>query len=159
MIYSAHLLSDVIKPALSHLSSLSSSFNSLSAQNLMLGTVKQESSGGKYLRQINGPALGIFQIEPNTHSDIFENFLKYRPEWESHLVRLASKKFYQNRDDELIFNLRYACAIARLVYWRSPDTIPEQDDVRGLAKMWKSVYNTKFGAGTEEEFINNYTRR
>ena len=151
-----HLIECVIRPTLIHMSVLNSSLNSKAAENLLLGTILQESAGGRYLKQIKGPALGIFQIEPATHKDVFENFLKHRPDWETHIVKLASRGFYGNRDDELMFNLRYACAIARLVYWRSPVKMPDHDDVVGLGEMWKVAYNTKHGRGTAEEFINNY---
>ena len=51
--------------------------NSLSAVNLLLGTAAQESRLGEYIEQVNGPALGIFQMEPKTEIDIFRNFLTY----------------------------------------------------------------------------------
>lgn len=35
------------------------------AENLLMGTAAQESALGEYIRQLgNGPALGIFQMEP-----------------------------------------------------------------------------------------------
>ena len=39
-----------------------------SATNLLLGTAAQESRFGTYIKQINGPACGVFQIEPLTYS-------------------------------------------------------------------------------------------
>src|SRR5260221_162978 len=45
---------------------------------LLLGTALQE-SGLTYRVQLGGgPARGLFQMEPNTHDDIWDNFLKYR---------------------------------------------------------------------------------
>jgi hypothetical protein len=43
---------------------------SLNAIQLLMGTAAQESHLGTYLKQINGPALGVFQMEPNTEIDI-----------------------------------------------------------------------------------------
>ena len=156
MIKRSHLLEHVIRPTLSHLKVLNSSLSSRSAENLLLGTILQESSGGTYLKQINGPALGIFQIEPSTHADVYDNFFRFKPQWENTVVKLASKNFYNERDDELIFNLRYSCAIARVIYWRVSAPLPSYDDVAGLAEYWKRHYNTVDGAGTVEQFIESY---
>jgi hypothetical protein len=47
------------------------------AEELLLGTALQE-SGLIYRRQLNnGPALGLFQMEPATHDDIWADFLTY----------------------------------------------------------------------------------
>ena len=50
-----------------------------SAKVLLIGTCDIESNLGTYLYQINGPALGIYQMEPATHDDIILNYLKYNP--------------------------------------------------------------------------------
>lgn len=42
------------------------------AENLLLGTTAQESHMGTYIKQVGkGPALGIYQMEPATHKDIW----------------------------------------------------------------------------------------
>ena len=45
------------------------------AVDLLMMTAAAESNLGEYLRQINGPALGAFQMEPGTHDDIWKNYL------------------------------------------------------------------------------------
>ena len=66
---------NIIEPALTVLE-----LDSVAAQELLLGTAVQESRI-TYLRQLgNGPALGLFQMEPATHNDIWDNFLEYKPE-------------------------------------------------------------------------------
>jgi len=52
----------------------------------------------------------------------------------------------------LMVDLRYATAIARLVYWRVPKRLPEADDIEALARYWKTHYNTPLGAGHEADF-------
>lgn len=37
------------------------------AVNLILGTIAVESNMGRYYYQVNGPAIGIGQMEPNTY--------------------------------------------------------------------------------------------
>ena len=49
------------------------------AETLLLGTAKAE-SGLIYLKQLKGPALGLYQNEPKTHKDTWDNYLKYKPE-------------------------------------------------------------------------------
>lgn len=142
----------VIRPALKKIG-----LWSLSAENLLLGTAAQESRLGYYLHQRNGPALGIYQIEPRTHYDIWENFLKYQPTLSALATNIASKDFIDGKSaDELITNLKYSTVIARLVYFRSPKELPDAEDMDGLAAYWKEIYNTDLGKGTKEEFIKNY---
>ena len=74
----------VIRPALEKLS-----LWSLSAEELVLGTAIVE-SGLTYLKQHgDGPALGLWQVEPATHDDLYTNFLNFRPELGSKLLVLA----------------------------------------------------------------------
>ncbi|MCK9821326.1 hypothetical protein [Komagataeibacter oboediens] len=116
------------------------------AVNLLTGTALVESSL-VYLRQVNGPALGPWQMEPFTEHDIWITFL---PD-----PRLGSLKTTMQamlaRDmphtDQLITNWRYACAMARLKYYRSPDPLPAANDAPGQAHTWKRIYNTSLGAG------------
>ena len=45
------------------------------AETLMLATALVE-SGGRHTRQIGGgPALGLWQMEPETHDDIYTHYL------------------------------------------------------------------------------------
>jgi len=127
---------------------------SVAAENLLLGTCAQESLMGRYLKQRrNGPALGIYQIEPKTHEDVIKNYLQYRKP-------LAKKIFSLGKpyDQSLIFNLAYSTAIARVIYYRIPKPLPDADDVEALAKYYKQHYNTEAGKATPEQFIYNYKR-
>jgi hypothetical protein len=49
------------------------------AEELMLGTALQESGGGWRLAQAAGPALGIWQMEPATFTDLATIFLSHEP--------------------------------------------------------------------------------
>lgn len=149
MINPFHLRDYVIRPTLQQLG-----LWSLSAENLLIGTVFQESRGGHYLHQLgDGPAVGIYQIEPKTHDDVLINYVSYRS---SLLERLESVCTSQDKHEQLATNLSYATAIARLVYYRKPDALPDAEDVEALANYWKEHYNTHLGKGTPDEFINNF---
>lgn len=58
----------IIKPSLTHIGLWSPA-----AEQLVLATAMAESNL-RYLQQINGPALGLYQIEPITHRDMASLF-------------------------------------------------------------------------------------
>lgn len=124
-----------------------------SAINLLLGTAIQESRL-MYLKQLgSGPALGVYQMEPSTHDDIWENFLSYREE----LASLIQKSFRVKTSEALIWDMGYATAMARVHYYRVPEALPDANDVTNLATYWKRHYNTIEGKGTTLEFIEKYS--
>lgn len=128
-------------------------FAGTAAENLILGTIAQE-SGFRYLRQINGPALGLAQMEPATLDDLYTNYLDYRP-----AVAKAVDRFLApipSRREQLQSNLAYMCAVARMQYFRRPFAMPQADDIEALARIWKRRWNTARGRGTEQAFILNY---
>ena len=49
--------------------------NSTAAEELIVFTCATESLGGTYLKQVNGPAIGIYQMEPETYNDIWQNYI------------------------------------------------------------------------------------
>ncbi len=117
---------------------------SRAAENLVLGTGLAESQL-QHLRQLGGgPALGLYQMEPETHDDIWETFLKFRVELASKVQGLCSP---YPRLSQLIGNLEYATAMCRVRYFRAPAGLPAADDANGMAQYWKKWYNTPLGAG------------
>lgn len=144
----------VVRPTLEHLDLWSKA-----AENLLVGTAIQE-SGLKFLKQKgNGPALGVFQIEPDTHTDVWVNYLNNRA-GQGELGRVIAHDFPRPNDyhGSLVWDMAYATVIARVIYLRRPEPLPNADDVPGLAAYWKQWYNTPLGKGTEEEFIKNYLK-
>lgn len=146
----------VVEPTLTKLGMWSPS-----AVNLLLGTAAHESHG-MYLDQILGsrdttlgPAVGLYQIEPATESDVWNNYLRYRSRLAGTVSSLLAP--WPGRSTQLATNLTYATAMARLIYRRVPAPLPAHDDVRALAKYWKKYYNTYKGKGTEQAFIDKYT--
>lgn len=128
-----------------------------SAVNMLLGTAAQESQFGTYLRQLdNGPALGVFQMEPDTEKDIWDNYLNYRPMDRLSIFNIAS--ITEPDPFSLESNLAYQIAMARIHYYRVDEPLPEADDLPGLARYYKLYYNTPKGKATEEEFIRNYKK-
>lgn len=155
---SDHLSILVIRPTLARLAEVNAKLYSDAAVELLLGTAAQESDCGDFLKQIGGPALGIYQIEPATHHDIINRYLARRSNWDLRdaIAGLASRDRGIGNDDQLVTNLAYATAIARVRYWMSPKPLPAAGDLHALANYWDEVYNGNPFHGTPDEFIDSY---
>lgn len=137
------------------LKNITTHFYSESAVNLLLGTCAQESHCGTWIKQINGPALGIYQMESPTYWDL-NLYLKTR---QSNLLErgLAQCGLTETPPaSALVYNLRFATFMARAHYFRRPEPLPAPDDIEGLGQYWKKFYNTEKGKGTVDEFVENY---
>ncbi len=141
-----HFLAYVVRPSLDSIGLWSEA-----AERLLLGTAITESELTWLRQHGDGPARGVYQIEPATHDDIWANYLAYRDELANRVARLAARA--SPRAEQLTWNLGYATAIARLVYYRRPALLPPADDLAGLARYWKAHFNTALGAGTPEDFL------
>lgn len=114
--------------------------------NLLLATCAQESHFGTYRRQIHGPAVGIFQIEPATFNWLKGKYREKYPVVEQYQI------------DDLEFDDQASAMFARLRYYAYYQPLPNADDLEGLWKYYKRVYNTFKGAATKEEFMRNWER-
>jgi hypothetical protein len=125
------------------------------AEELLVFTCANESRGGTYIRQINGPALGIFQMQPETHTDLWVNYIQMK----SNLSMIMISNFNVVRvpePDRLIYDLRYATAMARIFYARIKEPLPKVDDVDNLWWYYKTYYNTQYGKAQKEWAIKWY---
>lgn len=155
-----HLRDEIIFPSLKLFSSVEPKINSETAVNLLVGIAAQESRGGYYLRQTNGPALGIYQIEPATMQDLFDNYLFALPRFREIVLKCASGfPGSMARENDLVHNLQYSTVIARLLLWRHREPLPDDpNDIWALGAYWKKYWNTEKGKGTVEQFVDNYER-
>lgn len=130
---------------------------SLAAEQLVMGTAAQESKF-RHIKQLGeGPALGLWQMEPATHKDIWDNYLFYNQTLSSRVGSMIGH-YPLIRVNNLIGNLYYACAMCRIHYRRVKSALPKAGDVEGMAKYWKIYYNTRLGKGTEAEYIANWNK-
>ncbi|MCP4116483.1 MAG: hypothetical protein GY737_13945 [Desulfobacteraceae bacterium] len=133
-----------------------------SAVDLLMLTAAQESRLGHYVKQLGGgPARGIFQMEPATHDDIWENYLNYKGITSFFKVMMAYRSLDSERDQ--VLNIAYQIAMARVHYWRVPEPLPVEGAsrklyIQELADYWKAHWNTWKGAGTAQEAYQNYCR-
>lgn len=137
----------VIKPSLEFIGLYSDA-----ACNLVTGTALVE-SGASYLHQVGtGPACGLWEVEPGTEKDCWDNYLRYNAEL-STKVRQLMGQGPEIPNAQLIGNLFYGAAICRIKYARSLHPLPAANDAAGLANYHKSIYNTALGAANAEKNI------
>lgn len=141
----------VIRPACDHLGLWSQA-----AENLLWGTANYESELLFLEQQGGGPALGLWQIEPATRRDLYDRWLTRRPHLREKLRALVAP--VPKPEKQLATNLMYACAVARLIYYRRPEPLPHADDIEGLAAYWKQWYNTPAGAGSAARWVLKYRK-
>jgi hypothetical protein len=161
MIHPQDLRELVIRPTLKAIGLWSAA-----AENLLIGTWYQESSiaGMTRLKQVSGPALGGYQTEPPTHKDNWDNFLRFPKQIGLRdaimsLVPPAGFSIGGNvLDTELVWNLPYATAMARIKYYRVKEALPAADDMQGLAEYWDKHYNANPNHGFPADWIRNYPR-
>lgn len=123
------------------------------AERLIMGTAAKE-SGFRYLRQIGGgPALGLWQMEPNTAEDLWS---RYAMKFNGKLQSLCSERLPWTISVQLTVNLSLACAMCRVHYYARPFRMPAEASIADLASIWKTHYNTVQGAGHESEFVASY---
>jgi|TARA_Y100000296_G_C5171504_1_gene257537 hypothetical protein len=159
----------IIEPTLREMEGLWKGIYSEQAVNLLIGIVFQESTigGVTHLKQVKGPALGIYQIEPETHTDLWETYLAYRPDKASFMRGMIKQHSAEGEEDfhqELIYNLKYATAVARLKVWRvsfkdkgvSWPKVPT--NVWALGEIWDKCYNANPEKGTVIQFVNHYPK-
>jgi hypothetical protein len=125
------------------------------AEELLVFTCAVESLGGSYLHQVNGPALGIYQMEPTTYNDIWQNFIIP----DNKLGLRLFNNFDVNRmpsEARLIYDLRFATAMTRIFYLRIQAPLPPADDVNAIWDYYKLYYNTPKGAAEKEDSVKKY---
>lgn len=119
---------------------------------LLLVTSQVESNMGFLTKQQGGPALGVFQMEPATEKDILENYIKPNKKLEQIFQNVKSKRKVDGVS-ELQYNFAYATLITVCAYKRYIDTglinLPKLGDIDGQTYVWKKIYNSVKGKGTQ----------
>lgn len=123
-------------------------------ENLLLGTAAQESGLGKNLKE--GRLAGIYHISPATHRAIWDKYLIKQPELASVIRGLAGQRsFLKDPHGELISNLKYATAIAWLIYKRTDKELPQGSSLEDLARFWHRHFHTR-ASGRIEDFVASF---
>lgn len=151
--------------------SVAPGFSSVSAELLLLATGAQESQFERLHQLGSGPALGIFQMEPDTHDDIWESYLLGGDHTLTNLGSHIHTRYdpddfdYKTLEHKLIYDLSYACILARCSYYRHSFAMPlvtysstVSDLINTLWPVYKQYYNTVDGDATQQEFSINFSR-
>lgn len=131
---------------------------------LMIGTAATESHLSQRAQYPNGPARGLFQVEPTTARDTYQTYLKREDRRDLYhsmmgiCFGLASAPFFIPNLKEierlLMFYDDYCAIFARLKYLRRPEAIPKS--LGNLAEYYKRWYNTPAGAGSVRKYIRDW---
>ena len=140
MIEPRHFRRFVIRPTLEDLE-----LRSQPAEELLLGTALAEmelrylKQGHKQVNDGEGVALGLYSMEPETHDDIWGNYLRYRPVLSARVNAFVARG--RPRLDQLVWNMAYATAMARIPYWRVKEALPHEGDAMALSRYHVKHYN------------------
>jgi len=149
----AMLAGRILRPLLQYLDARVPGLWSPAAERLVLGTAMQESHL-RYLKQIQGPAIGICQMERATWQDL-RRWLARR-----HVLRHAIDDWAIGEPDadEMEGNLYYALAMCRAHYRRVPAALPPANLPGQLATYWKAHYNTAAGKGRVADAMPHFVK-
>ena len=147
------LLDHIITPTLKY---MGGNYCTDNARMLLLATAAIESKCGYYIRQVGGPALGIWQMEPATHEDIWENSDVIRKVGFSDKIIELSSPVVSNLEESIILSATYACAMARLKYSMDAEPLPDHNNLMAMYDYYKRIYNTPLGASTYAKFEAAY---
>ncbi len=119
------------------------------AVELLMMIAAHESKLGTYLKQVNGPALGIFQMEPATHDDVWENG--------DSCVCNASSIGYDLEDSNMLeYDLRYQILMARQKLFMITEPLPSRYNTWAMADYCKKYWNTVYGSAAAFDYFNAY---
>jgi hypothetical protein len=123
---------------------------------LLVFTCAVESAGGTYVKQNKGTALGIYQLEPSTFTDLWHNYILRKPD----VVNLLSLNLSLHRVPDpiqLITDLSLATVCCVLFYkWKKVQI--NSIDENHLWEIYKEFYNTPLGKSEKEPSLKAYRK-
>lgn len=160
-----HFRQLVVRPVLKKVAELTKNRVPLSgeAEDILVMIPAHESNLGEFLAQIGGgPALGVFQIEPETARWVLEDYL-VRPK--NRALLDATCLFFcpgLTLEENLASNLPFQVALARMILWTKPEKLPKFAESReyldALAQYAKTHWNTEGGAAKPEDYLRAYLK-
>jgi|TARA_R110000782_G_scaffold121888_1_gene213071 hypothetical protein len=107
--------------------------------------IAHESCGGDYIAQMTGPALGVIQMEPLTHDDVWMHGDSIR----NNAALLGISQCV----GQLVYDLRYNVFMARQKLFMAKGALPS--DPAEMAKYLKLNWNGD-GKATPEKYHQDY---
>lgn len=140
----------VIKPVLKALNRYTPPF-----EELLIATMAHESLGGSYLKQIQGPALSAYQMEPSTHDSIWNTYFVQHVQLGLNVLNICGMN-RRPKAERLATDLLYATCMAVALYqWRRAD-VPSCTDIDKIYEVYKKCWNTYAGDAHIEDFKIHY---
>ena len=96
-----------------------------------------------------GPALGFWQMEPATITDLLAWLHGRHRKIRNDVSELSRQR---TALEAVQFDPIYACAVARCFFLRRAEPLPPID-LETIARYWKKVWNTNAGKGTVSGFM------
>ena len=129
-----------------------------SANKLMLATACYQSDMGQHLLQ--NEAVGVFGISEDLHQEVWDKHIAYDCDLASTVRGMASQhEFTKAPHIELVANLRYATAIAWLVYQYRNLALPLDDDIESITDCWQRYFLSQpIGIKERNEFVKHFRK-
>ena len=122
--------------------------------DLLLITAQVESDMGYLLKQVRGPAQGVFQLEPATEKWLWQWLKKNKPELGDKIRKLRCEAHLGAHEAQ--YNLAYATAMAYLEYYHRKTT-PVGKSVMEMLQIHKKFYNTDLGKASVSNSLKKLT--
>lgn len=122
--------------------------------DLVLETSATESHRGKFVKQLNnGPARGLFQMEPKTAECLLTWLKNNHRSVYKEVMFFMNKK--QNLEQNLTSNVPFQIAMTTAHYWRylGDSMVEISGDQLNRAMVWKAHYNTRLGKGDVAKYL------
>lgn len=116
---------------------------------LLMMIAAHESGLGIYIKQVNGPALGIFQMEPATHDDVWAN-------GDSCISNASLLGYDLECSETLEYDLQYQILMARQRLFMISEPIPPANMVDDMSEYCKKYWNTEDGKADAFDYFNAY---
>ena len=118
--------------------------------------IAHESCCGEYLAQTKGPALGIIQMEPDTHFDTWKHGDSIQENAELlGIVTRGTGVYNVPPPERLIYDLRYNVFMARQKLFMAPEKLP--DNINDMAHYLKKHWNGD-GKATATKYHYDYIK-
>ena len=151
-----HVRELIVKPACYRIDMYSAS-----AEHIVLGTGLTESKLSALRQYGDGPALGLFQMEPATHLSLWVHSIPGVTGLAQKLKALLAPVDHEGLPHPnplaITHNLLYAAAMCRVRYYIVPKRLPLQNDPMGMAVYWLRYYNAG-GKGTIAAALPHFQR-
>lgn len=109
------------------------------AEQLLLATACHQSEMGHHLQHSDG--IGVYAITEDMHKNVWDHYLAMDCDLASQVRGMASQhEFPKSPHSELVTNLRYATAIAWMIYKHKGISLCDDISAEGLTSLWQRCF-------------------